>query len=210
VCQQPKTDREVLVAASIFEMMLGPYETIGSEDPTIISGHNLESIEKGSALDTVEDIGDLGEHRSIALRGRIVRPTQDVGETMWSARSNTPCLVIERTQIVVMDWSWIGDVKIEHRHHERADTVDKRIVGIGYDRIDFFQLMHTRKTGRRRVLVKSRSRGKLGISLLTTRISQTIGRCVVTEAVSAQVAYVASPASKETECIVVRYGIDDK
>lgn len=77
------------MAASIFEMMLN----------------------KMSALDTVEDIGGvLGAHRSVAFLGRITRPTQDIGETMCSARSSRDRLdlVIERTHIVVVGWSRVG------------------------------------------------------------------------------------------------------
>jgi hypothetical protein len=37
-------------------------------------------------LDTVEDIVVLGARRSVLLHDRITRPTQNIGETMWSAR----------------------------------------------------------------------------------------------------------------------------
>jgi hypothetical protein len=38
---------------------------------------------------------------------------------------------------------------LDHIHHVRIDTVD--VVGVGYKRIDFLQLVHTRDTGRRKV-----------------------------------------------------------
>jgi hypothetical protein len=36
-----KIDRGVLVTASLFEMMLDPNETIGLEEPRVISGRSL-------------------------------------------------------------------------------------------------------------------------------------------------------------------------
>jgi hypothetical protein len=99
------------------KMMLGTNEKIGPEEPRVIVGHSLESVDKGSALDTVKDIGVLGAHLSVILRGRITRPTQDIGETMWrwSARRSRDRLdlMIKRTQIIVMGWSRVGDVKID-------------------------------------------------------------------------------------------------
>jgi hypothetical protein len=65
-----KTDREVLVTTSTFEMMLCPYETIGLEEPRVTGGHCLRTIVKVSTLDTVENI----EVSSIVIRGRITRP----------------------------------------------------------------------------------------------------------------------------------------
>jgi hypothetical protein len=85
-------------------------------------------------------------------------------------------------------------VKIEHRYHVRIDTVDKRVVCIEFERIDFLQLVHTRDTGRRR----AGSGGALGTSLFTAQISQTIGRCVIVEAVCVEVAHVAPPLSTES------------
>ena len=125
-----KTERKVLVAISIFEMILGPNETIGPEETRVIGGHSLGPIDDVSALDTVKDTGVLAAYRSVVLRGRVTR----------------------------MGWSRVGDAKLEHRHHARIDTVDtveKHIVGIGYERIDFLQLVHTREK-RRKVLVKIR------------------------------------------------------
>jgi hypothetical protein len=78
-----KTDRGVLVTAGIFEMMLGPNETIDEREPRIIGSHGLGPIVKVSALDTVEAIGVLGAHRSVVLCGRITTPTQDIGDTVW-------------------------------------------------------------------------------------------------------------------------------
>jgi hypothetical protein len=50
------------------------------------------------------------------LCGRITRLTQDIGETVWSAGGSRDRLdlMIKITQIVVVDWSRVGDVKIEH------------------------------------------------------------------------------------------------
>jgi hypothetical protein len=61
-----RTDRGVLVTASIFEMMLGPKETIGPEEPRAIGSHSLGTIVEASGLERVEDIGVLGTHRSVA------------------------------------------------------------------------------------------------------------------------------------------------
>jgi hypothetical protein len=76
------------MTASIFEIMLGSNETIGSDEPRVIGGHSFGLVVKVSTLDTVEDIGLLCTGRRVLLRGRITRPTQDVGETVWSARSS--------------------------------------------------------------------------------------------------------------------------
>jgi hypothetical protein len=54
-----KSDRGVLVTASVFKMMLSPNETVDQEEPRVISGHGLGPIVKASALNTVEDIGLL-------------------------------------------------------------------------------------------------------------------------------------------------------
>jgi hypothetical protein len=57
-------------------------------------------------------------------------------------------------------------MKMEHRHHVRIDAVDtvkEHAVGIGYERIDFSQLL-TRDS-------KSGPVGASGTPLLTTRIS---------------------------------------
>jgi hypothetical protein len=59
-------------------------------------------------------------------------------------------------QIIMMGWSRVGDVKIEDRHHVRIDTVDKRVVGIGYESIAILQLVHTRDTGGHQALVENR------------------------------------------------------
>jgi hypothetical protein len=84
-------------------------------------------------------------------------------------------------------------------HHVRIDTFDKRIAAIGYERIDFLQLVvHTRDTGRRKVRVKTGSGNKLGTSLLITRTPPMIGLCVITEALSTEAAYVTSSASTES------------
>jgi hypothetical protein len=65
------------------EMMFGPNERIGPEEPRVMGGHSLGSIVEVSVLDTVEDIGVRGAHCSVVLlRGRITRPTQAIGETM--------------------------------------------------------------------------------------------------------------------------------
>jgi hypothetical protein len=63
-------------------------------------------------------------------------------------------LVIKRTQIVVMGWSRVCDVKIEHRHHTRIDTVEKHVAGIGYEQIDFLQLVPTREAGQRKLFLR--------------------------------------------------------
>jgi hypothetical protein len=50
-------------------------------------------------------------------------------------------------------------MKVEHRHYagiESVDTVEKYIVGNGYERIYFVKLVDTRETGRRKVLAKIR------------------------------------------------------
>jgi hypothetical protein len=47
-----------------------------------------------------------------------------------------------------MGWGRVVDVKIAHEDHARIetmDTIEKHVVGIGYDRIDFFQLVHMRQ-----------------------------------------------------------------
>jgi hypothetical protein len=77
----------------------------------------------------------------------------------------------------------------------RIDTVDKRVVGILCKRIDILQLVHTRNTGRRKVLVKNGVWGFGDVALDNTDIAQTIGRCVVAEAVSTKVTHAGSPAS---------------
>jgi hypothetical protein len=61
-----KTDRGLLVTASIFEMMLGSNETICLEEPRFV-GHSLESIDNESALEAVKGIA----HLSVILRGSI-------------------------------------------------------------------------------------------------------------------------------------------
>jgi hypothetical protein len=58
--------------------------------------------------------------------------------------------MIELTQVVVMGWSGIRDVKIEHGHYARVnavDTVKKHVVGIGDARLDFLQLLHIIEAG---------------------------------------------------------------
>jgi hypothetical protein len=140
-----KTYRGVLVTASIFETKLASNEPIGPEEPSVIGGHSLGPIVKVGALDTVEDIGVLCAHRRVELRGRITRPTQDIGETMRSARSSRDRLdlMIERTQIVVLGRSGVEDVQIVHRHHARVDTVESMSSVSGH--LDFIRLLHTRK-----------------------------------------------------------------
>jgi hypothetical protein len=49
--------------------------------------------------------------------------------------------MIERTQIITRGWSRVDIAKIEHSHRVRVDTIDKRVVGIEYERIDFLQLV---------------------------------------------------------------------
>jgi hypothetical protein len=195
-----KTDRGVLVTASIFEMMLGPNETIGPEELRVIGGHSLGSIVKVSTLDrSSEDIRVLGAHRSVVLCGRITRPTEDVGETMWKRekRQRSP---------------WPGDrAHSSHRNgleqsrgrEDRAgidivDTVEKHVVAVGYERIDFLQLVYTRETGRRKILVEIRIWVCVGDVASENMDIQTIGRCVVTQPVSTEVAHVVSPVSTES------------
>jgi hypothetical protein len=74
---------------------------------------------------------------------------------MLSARSSIfrLDLAIERTQIIAMSWSRVGDVKSEHRRYARIETIDtvdtliRYVVDIGDECIDFLQLVHTRETG---------------------------------------------------------------
>ena len=104
-------------------------ETIGSDELRVIGNHSFGPIVKVIALDTVQDIELLGEHRSVVLRA------QDISGTIWSARSSRDYLdVIERTQTIVIGWSGFGNVKIEYIHHARIK------VGIGWERIDFLLL----------------------------------------------------------------------
>jgi hypothetical protein len=84
------------------------------------------------------------EERSPSLIG--------VQEPYASSRDRLDLLI---TQIIVTGWSRVRDVMIEHKHLVRIRTVDKLVVGIGYKRIDIHQLVHTRATGRRKVLVKN-------------------------------------------------------
>jgi hypothetical protein len=124
----------VLVTAGIFEMRLGPKETIGSEEFRVNGGHSFGTIVKVSTLDAVQDIEVLGKHRSAVLR------VQDIGEAIWSARRSRDRLdVIERTQIIVIGWSRFGDVKIKYRHHAMIKA------GIICERSDFLLLVHTRE-----------------------------------------------------------------
>ena len=119
-----KTDRGVLLIASTFKIMLRSNETIDLEEPRVIGGHSLRPIVKVSALNTFEDIEVLCTHRRVVLSGRITRPTQDIGETMWSARCSRDWLdlMIQHTQMIV----GVGDVEIEHRHHPKVVTIEKR------------------------------------------------------------------------------------
>lgn len=51
-----------------------------------------------------------------------------------------------------MGWSRVGNSKIEHRYHARidiVDTVEKHVVGVGNEPIDFLQFVHTREAKRR-------------------------------------------------------------
>jgi hypothetical protein len=94
-------------------------------------------------------------------------------------------LVIERTQIVVICWSRVGDVKIEHKHHAKIDTCSR------------YRIRTHRLTRKNPGLAVH------GMSLLTTRIFQTRGRCAITEAVSAEVAHVASLVTIESSSDMV-------
>jgi hypothetical protein len=129
-----KTDREVLVNASMFDMMLNWNKAMPREAQS----------NRWSQL----RIHCQGEHFGHHL-------------------------VIERP---VMRWSRVGDVKIEHRHHARIDSIDHECVD------------DLSKSGLGAHLSS-------GTPLLTTRIFQTIWRRVVTEAISVEVVHVASPAS---------------
>jgi hypothetical protein len=58
--------------------------------------------------------------------------------------------MIERAKVVIVGWSGVGDVKIEHRHYARVNTVDivkRYVVGIRDTRVDCLQLLHTIEAG---------------------------------------------------------------
>jgi hypothetical protein len=151
--------------------------------------------------DTVEDTGVLDARRSIVLRGRITRPTQYIGEMMWSARNRRDRIdvMIECIQIIVMGWSRVRDVKIGHGHHARIDTVDtiSSLSDMNTSTSSSWCACQRSWTTQRTcqnpdLESKSRSRVASGMSRMIARISQ----CVVTEAVVAEVGHVASRAVK--------------
>jgi hypothetical protein len=121
-------------------------------------------------------------------------------------------VLIVTPSLVRFSWKSVNQVSLEsrsptlavdialyiHMHHVRIDIIDKRIAGLGYERIDFLQLVHTRDTGRRKVQVKAGSGSALGMPLLIIQLSATIGLCVISEVVSTEVAYEASPVSTES------------
>jgi hypothetical protein len=55
--------------------------------------------------------------------------------------SSRHCLDLVIIEIITRGWNGDEDVKIEHGHHVRIDTVDKRLVGIENERIDFLRLV---------------------------------------------------------------------
>jgi hypothetical protein len=103
------------------------------------------------------------------LCGRITRLTQDIGETVWSGSRDRLDLMIKRTQIVVVDWSRVGDVKIEHITSREFRYRQKHVIGIAFAASTSSSWCTQEKPDETKYLSKCGSGGAPGTTLWTVR-----------------------------------------
>jgi hypothetical protein len=103
-----------------------------------------------------------------------------VQEPDTSSRDRLDLVIIE---IITRGWSRVEDVKIEY---------------IEYERTDFLGWCTQEIPDETKYWSQTGSEYVLETLLLIARVSQTIGWCVISEAVSAEVVHAALPASTES------------
>jgi hypothetical protein len=127
-----------------------------------------------------------------------------VQEPDYSSRDRLDLVIVE---ILTRGWNRVENVRIELRHHVRIDVVDRRVVGIEYECINFLWLVHTRNTGRHKVLVRNRIWRCIGdVALDNTDIPNDRAGYYLRSDVHRGCA--CSVASKHG--IAVGYGLDDR